>query len=107
MKRKTEKQELPPVDRFTLYARIKRLGITQLYLADKLNRDKSGITRAMDGGNETLLRRIDRHVSYLERQKELKASVSRASSKLHSINNSAHERVSQINQNPSQPVAQS
>jgi hypothetical protein len=54
------------VDLDQIFLRIRRLSITQRYLARRLHRTKSSISYALSGKRKKLLGRILRHLDYLE-----------------------------------------
>lgn len=56
------------VDRFLLVARIKRLGLRQYRLANILRVSPTLVTFALQGKNDNLLARIERHVALRERR---------------------------------------
>jgi len=57
------------VDLDQVFLRIRRLGISQSYLAKKLHRSKSSVSYALSGKRRKFLKRILRHLEYLERKK--------------------------------------
>lgn len=59
------------VDHDQVFLRMRRIGITQCYLAKKLNRTKSSISYALSGKRKNLLERIIRHLDYLEAKKTI------------------------------------
>ena len=57
------------IDPDQVFLRMRRIGITQRYLAGKLNRSKSSISYALSGKRKKLFGRIVRHLDYLEKKK--------------------------------------
>jgi hypothetical protein len=68
----TDEKQAPALDTFGLRVRIMKLGKTNRYFADKLNRSDSAVSQALKGGRPTLARRIERHVVYLENRAAVK-----------------------------------
>jgi hypothetical protein len=63
-------QDLDPL---AVKLRTFRLGVTGRYLAKKMNRSGTAITNAFRGESVRLLRRIDRHLDWLERKRARRA----------------------------------
>ncbi len=66
MKPISESQVMSDLDQ--VFLRMRRIGITQCYLAKKLDRSKSSISYALSGKRKKILERIIRHLNYLEKK---------------------------------------